>query len=444
MHHPARSELVSGAFHQLHQKITTGTASVTVVGQGYVGLTVASAAAVSGMTVNAIDTSIARVRALANGQLTVPGVSPELFAHAYATGRLRFDSDFSPVAESDVILLCVPTPLADHRPDLSFVESAARAIAHFLTRSSLVVLESTTYAGTTEQVLRPILEGVGLKDGEDFLLAYSPERVDPGNVKYDLRTTPRIVGGTTSEAAAAAARFYGRFVDEVHALTNCRAAEMAKLLENTFRMVNIALVNELAMLCADQNVDVWEVISAAATKPFGFMPFYPGPGVGGHCIPLDPTYLAWQARRETGRRFRLVETAQDINDEMPSYVAGRIIDALNERGVSVRNARILVLGVTYKPDVGDIRESAAVAVVAKLLQRGADVTYHDPFVDEITVGGTRLTSAQVTPDTLRAADCVALLTPHHCFDLDQITAEAPFIFDSRNAIPMQSPEIAKL
>jgi UDP-N-acetyl-D-glucosamine dehydrogenase len=252
------------------------------------------------------------------------------------------------------------------------------------------------------------------------------------------------VGGTTAEASESAAVFYRQLVDEVHTLTSCRAAEMAKLLENTFRMVNIALVNELAMLCASQDVDVWEVIDAAATKPFGFMPFYPGPGVGGHCIPLDPTYLAWQARRETGRRFRLVETAQDINDEMPAHVAARVVDALNERGVSVRDARILVLGVTYKPDVGDIRESAAVAVLGKLLQRGARVTYSDPFVSEITSAGIALKSTDITPEALCAADCVALLTPHQSFDFDEIIAGARFIFDARNALSVRSSAISTL
>jgi len=435
---------MGSVFEELRHDIGSGNVSVSVVGQGYVGLTVASAAAIAGMTVNAIDTSVDRIRALAHGRQIVPGVSPELFSHAFATRRLRFDVDFSPVAESKVVLICVPTPLVDHRPDLSFVENAARAVAPHVSLGTLVILESTTYAGTTEDVLRPILEAAGLRDGEDFLLAYSPERVDPGNVKYDLRTTPRIVGGTTAASSEAASAFYRQLVDEVHTLTSCREAEMAKLLENTFRMVNIALVNELAMLCASQDVDVWEVIGAAATKPFGFMPFYPGPGVGGHCIPLDPTYLAWQTRRETGRRFRLVETAQDINDEMPAHVAGRIVDALNERGVSVRNARILVLGVTYKPDVGDIRESAAVAVLAKLLQRGARITYSDPFVSEITSGGVTLRSIDITPEALRAADCVALLTPHQSFNFDEIIAGASFIFDARNAISIRSSAISKL
>jgi UDP-N-acetyl-D-glucosamine dehydrogenase len=435
---------MSSVFEELRHDLGNGNVSVSVVGQGYVGLTVASAAAIAGMTVNAIDNSVDRVRALADGRQIVPGVSQELFSHAFATGRLRFGLDFSAIAQSKVVLICVPTPLVDHRPDLSFVENAARAVAPHLSRGTLVILESTTYAGTTEEVLRPILEAAGLRDGEDFLLAYSPERVDPGNVKYDLRTTPRIVGGTTAESSEVAAAFYRQLVDEVHTLSSCRSAEMAKLLENTFRMVNIALVNELAMLCASQNVDVWEVIGAAATKPFGFMPFYPGPGVGGHCIPLDPTYLAWQTRRETGRRFRLVETAQDINDEMPAHVARRIVDALNERGVSVRNARILVLGVTYKPDVGDIRESAAVAVLAKLLQRGAQITYNDPFVSEITSGGVTLRSTDITPAALRAADCVALLTPHQSFNLDEIIAGASFIFDARNAIPVRSSAISKL
>ena len=258
--------------------------------------------------------------------------------------------------------------------------------------------------------------------------------MDPGNTKYGLRGTPRVVGGLTATSTEVAALFYRQLVDEVYSLSSCRAAELAKLLENTFRMVNIALVNELAMLCADQGIDVWEVIGAAATKPFGFMPFYPGPGVGGHCIPLDPTYLAWQSRRDTGKRFHLVEMAQDINAQMPAYVAGRIIDTLNDRGVSVRQARILVVGVTYKPDVGDIRESAAVEVLAKLARKGAQVSYHDPFVAHVTEHGLDLHSVALDASVLADVDCVALLTPHSRIDLDLLTTHASLVFDARNAI----------
>lgn len=422
------------SFEPLTDRIQRCTATVAVVGQGYVGLTVACEAAVAGMRVEAIDVLSDRVLALAAGRNVVPGVSEQLFSHAYATGRLRFGSDCAVASDADVTLICVPTPVVDHRPDMSFIENAGRSLAPHLRAGGVVILESTTYPGTTEQVLLPLLEQSGMIAGKDFLLAYSPERIDPGSVKYDLRNTPRVVGGLTAASTEVATLFYDQMVDEVHPLSSCRAAELAKLLENTFRMVNIALVNQLAMLCADQGIDVWEVIGAAATKPFGFMPFYPGPGVGGHCIPLDPTYLAWQAHRDTGKRFHLVELAQDINAQMPSYVANRIIETLNDRGTSIRKAKVLVLGVTYKPDVGDVRESAAIEVLAKLARKGAEVSFHDPFVDRVTDHGLDLRSVSLNTDALLAADCIALLTPHSCFDLEQLTSLARLIFDGRNAI----------
>jgi UDP-N-acetyl-D-glucosamine dehydrogenase len=319
-------------------------------------------------------------------------------------------------------------------PDLSAVEAVGNAVGPHLNRGSLVVLESTTYPGTTEQVLQPLLESHGLRAGEDFLLAYSPERIDPGNAKYDLSNTPRIVGGVTPKSTQAAAAFYGQLVDEVHAVSSCRAAELAKLLENTFRMVNIALANELAVLCGEQGIEAWEVIEAAATKPFGFMPFYPGPGVGGHCIPLDPTYLAWQSRRDAGRPFRLVELAQDINTEMPTYVADRITDILNDRGKAVRGARILALGVTYKPDVGDLRESAAVRVLARLRRRGAEVSFHDPFIERLHDEHLHLERIALNDRAFDGVDLVALLTAHSSYDLRWVLDHSPVVFDARNVL----------
>jgi UDP-N-acetyl-D-glucosamine dehydrogenase len=296
-----------------------------------------------------------------------------------------------------------------------------------------VVLESTTYPGTTEQLVRPILETSGLTVTRDFLLAYSPERIDPGNDEFGLRNTPKIVGGITPEATGLTTLFYEQLVDKVVAVSSCRAAELAKLLENTFRHVNIALVNEMAALCYETGIDVWEVTEAAATKPFGFMPFAPGPGVGGHCIPLDPAYLAWQVRRDAGHQFRILEQAQDINAQMPSYVATRIGDVLNDAGKPVKRARILVLGVAYKSDVGDVRESPALRVMTILYRRGAHVVFNDPHAPEVHVNGTYLTSTELTQRELAKADCVALLTPHHAYDLDWIAAHAPLIFDARNA-----------
>jgi nucleotide sugar dehydrogenase len=410
-------------------------ARVCVIGQGYVGLSVAAGAALAGMTVDGVDSDAARIAALAAGENVVPGVADATFSLATDTGRLSFKTDVSVAASADVVLICVPTPLVDHRPDLSAVESAAHALAPHLSPGTLVVLESTTYPGTTEQVVKPLLEAGGRKAGRDFLLAYSPERIDPGNDKFGLTNTPRVVGGLTPEATSVAADFYAQLVDVVVPVSSCRAAELAKLLENTFRMVNIALVNELAMLCAEQGIDTWEVIHAAASKPFGFMPFYPGPGVGGHCIPLDPTYLTWQSRRDTGKPYRLVELAQDINAQMPAYVAGRIVETLNAHGKSVKGATVFALGVTYKPDVGDIRESAAIAVLERLHRKGAKISFHDPYVSRVESGGLRIRRSALNARTLAAADCVVVLTPHSSYDLDAVVEQSQLVFDARDATP---------
>ncbi|MGY1739542.1 MULTISPECIES: nucleotide sugar dehydrogenase [unclassified Blastococcus] len=417
----------------LQRRIARHEAVVGVVGQGYVGLSLASAAAVEGLTVHAVDVDADRIGHLAAGRNVVPGVDDGTFVAAVDSGHLSFGVDPGVLGACDVVVICVPTPVVEHRPDLRAVEAAGRDVASHLRRGSLVVLESTTYPGTTEQVLRPLLEHGGLRAGRDFLLAYSPERIDPGNLKYGLRNTPRVVGGIDEASTRTAALFYAQLVDDVETVASCRAAEMAKLLENTFRMVNIALVNELATLCAEQRIDVWEVIRAAASKPFGFMPFYPGPGVGGHCIPLDPTYLAWQSRRDTGRPFRLVETAQDINAHMPTYVTERVVGALSDHGKPVRGARVLALGVTYKPDVGDLRESAAVEVLVRLAGRGARISYHDPFVPEIRQHGLRLRRSALSAAALRSADVVLLLTPHSAYDIEWVAEQAGLLFDARNA-----------
>ena len=418
----------------LVDRISAGEIVVCVVGQGYVGLSLACATAATGLTTYGVDQDADRVEQLAAGRNVVPGVPDVVFAAGHQSGMLRVTTDARCIAEADVVLVCVPTPVIEHRPDLSHIVSACTMVAQHLTPGTLVILESTTYPGTTEQVVAPILAAGGLMPGSDVLVAYSPERIDPGNIKYGLRNTPRIVGGMDTRATTAATAFYRLFVDDVTALSSCRAAEMAKLLENTFRMVNIALVNELATLSSEQGIDVWEVIDAAATKPFGFMPFYPGPGVGGHCIPLDPTYLAWQSRRDTGRAFRLVETAQDINAAMPTYVTGRVVDVLNDGGTSVRGARILALGVTYKPDVGDLRESAAIEVLSRLVRRGADVSFHDPFIERIDTHGLSLERSELTTPLVEQADAVLLLTPHSVYDLAALSRQAALLFDARNAV----------
>jgi UDP-N-acetyl-D-glucosamine dehydrogenase len=365
--------------------------------------------------------------------LCVAGVRATDFETGIASGRLSFTTDASALGHSDIIAICVPTPVKDHTPDLSYVEGACRQVGENMSPGALVVLESTTYPGTTDEIVKPLLESSGLTVGRDLLLAYSPERIDPGNQEYGFRNTPRVVGGLTPEATGLATLFYEQVVDKVIAVSSSRAAELAKLLENTFRHVNIALVNELAMLCEEMGIDVWEVVAAAATKPFGFMPFDPGPGVGGHCIPLDPRYLAWQVRRDAGHQFRILEQAEDINATMPNYVASRIADALNENGKALKGAKILVLGVTYKPDVGDMRESPVLKVMTRLKGRGARVGFHDPYVDSLSINGSMSKRTDLSLRAVAGADCVALLTPHSAYDLEWLGEHASLIFDARNA-----------
>jgi UDP-N-acetyl-D-glucosamine dehydrogenase len=417
----------------LRDRILDRQASVAVVGQGYVGLTLACVAADEGFPVVGIDIDAARIADLGQGRLSVPGVPERTYQAGFRSGRLRFTTDLGPLGSSDITLICVPTPLQNHTPDLSNVESACRAVAATLKPGQLVVLESTTYPGTTDDLVRTILQTSGLNAGRDFLLAYSPERIDPGNDEFDLRNTPKVVGGCTSEATELAALFYSQLVYKVISASSCRAAELAKLLENTFRLVNIALVNELAMLCHDMAIDIWEVVDIAATKPFGFMPFYPGPGVGGHCIPLDPEYLAWHVRRDAGRHFRILEQAQDVNAQVPAYVAGRIAEALNELGKAVKGSSILVLGVSYKPDVGDLRESASIKVMEHLHRRGARVTFHDPYVERVAINGLDLKRTRLTTRSVQASDCTAVLTPHSSYDLEWVASNAALVFDARNA-----------
>ncbi|HXY73302.1 MAG TPA: nucleotide sugar dehydrogenase [Actinomycetota bacterium] len=425
---------------RLRRRILSRDAEIAVLGQGYVGLSLACAAAEAGFHVTGIDPYRERTDALRQGTLAVPGVSETAYRAGFESGRLEFALAADAIESSDVIVVCVPTPVQDHSPDLSHIEAACKEVALRLRPGAMVILESTTYPGTTEEIVRPILESSALSAEHDFLLAYSPERIDPGNIAFDFRDVPRVVGGLTAEAAGAAALFYGQLVDQVVPVASCRSAELAKLLENAFRHVNIALVNEMAMLCHEMGIDAWEVIRAAASKPFGFMSFQPGPGVGGHCIPLDSTYLAWQIRRDAGHQFRILEQAEDINSQMPSYVVSRIVETLNDAGKSVRGAGILVLGVAYKADVGDIRESPALRIMQGLARRGARVSWSDPHVAEIpSAGMPALTRCELSLRALDAADIVALLTPHSAFDLAWIGQHASLVFDARNAFGANSP-----
>jgi len=405
-----------------------------VIGLGYVGLPLAQEAVLSGLVTAGFDVSPAVVAGLNAGHSHVGDINDADIARMLARGFRAF-SDEAHLSEPDTVVICVPTPLsADGAPDLSAVRAAVATTGRLLRPGMLVVLESTTYPGTTDEVVRPLLEQAsGLTAGADFALAFSPERIDPGNPDYGVRNTPKIVGGQTTSCTDAAMRFYGKLCDRVVGAKSAREAEMAKLLENTYRHVNIALVNEMAIFCNELGVDLWDAIACAATKPFGFEAFRPGPGVGGHCIPIDPNYLSFKVRT-LGYPFRIVELAQEINSRMPAYVAERAAALLNSTVLPVNGARVLMLGVTYKPDVADQRESPARAVARKLRGRGAVLSYHDPFVPNWVVDGVPV---PFEPDLYRAvaaADLVILLQDHRNYDLDRIAREARLVLDTRGRI----------
>jgi UDP-N-acetyl-D-glucosamine dehydrogenase len=418
----------------LRTRIEDRTARIAVIGQGYVGLPLAVEFARSGFHVTGIDTDPQRIEALSRGDSYLPDVPEEHLREVLDAGRFVATSEPSVLRDQDAIVICVPTPLRKSRdPDISYVLAAATQVARHLRQGQLVVLESTTFPGTTEEVLVPLLHGEsGLTVGEDFHLAFSPERIDPSNPTYKVKEIPKLVGGITHECTTAAAALYRQIVAQVIELSTPVVAELAKLYENTFRSVNIALANELAVMCHHLGVNVWEVIDAAATKPFGFMPFYPGPGIGGHCIPVDPLYLSWKVRHN-GYEARFIGLADEINRAMPRFVLGLLTDALNERGESVRGSRILVLGIAYKRGVGDIRESPAVEIVEDLLKRGSRVRYADPFVPTLVLPGETLEAAPLTADLLRWSDAVLILTDHREFDYPLVVAEAPLVVDARNA-----------
>ena len=429
----------------LRRRILSRRATLAVVGQGHAGLSLASVAADAGFRVLATDSDQDRISDLRRGVLSVPGVSDYAFRAGLATERITFSPELESIRESDLVSICVPTPVRDQTPDLSYLEAACRQVGGHLRPGHLVILESTVYPGATDEVVRPALEASGLSAGHDFLLANSPGRIDPGNDEHTLQNTPRIVGGTTREATGVAALFYGQFVDKVVQVSSCRAAELAQFLESMFRHVNVALVNEIAVFCNESGVDAWEVVEAAATKPFGFMPFHPGPGVGGHSIPMDSTSRPGQQADGNGHRFRILEQARAVNAEMPEYVAQRIAATLNETGKDVRSARILVLGVTYKPEVGDTLESPALRVMNVLKRNGAIVAYHDPYVSELTLNGDLLARTHLTERSVEAADCVAILTPHRAYDLDWIARHSVLVFDAQNAYgPDRRPNVVPL
>lgn len=403
---------------------------MAVVGLGYVGLPLAVAIDAAGFPLIGYDPQSPKVDALRQGRSYIVDVSDSEIAGLASS---EFSADPEILERADVLLLCVPTPLTDHAPDLSMVKQAATDVAEHLSPGTLVVLESTTYPGTTEEEVRPILESSGLVLGRDFSLAYSPERIDPGQQTHRLDNTPKIVAGVTERCRELAAAFYSHLVREVVTTSTPREAEMAKLIENTFRQVNIALVNELAILARELGVDIWESLEAAATKPFGYMPFWPGPGVGGHCISIDPSYLSWRAGQQLGYRMGFIEHANEVNNRMPDYVVARVGEALNDAGKPIRDSRILCVGIAYKPGVNDLRESPAFAVFERLADKGAEVAYHDPYIGQIRVGERTLASISLDEENVAAQDCVLILTPHADIDIPMLVRTAPMIFDTRGA-----------
>jgi UDP-N-acetyl-D-glucosamine dehydrogenase len=406
---------------------------LVVIGQGYVGLPVSQHAVLSGLTVAGLELNKSTVAQLNAGHSHIGDVSDSDIEEMISRGYVA-TADLDVLAEAETIVICVPTPLGDSgAPDLGAVESAVSSIATRLRKGALVVLESTTYPGTTDELVLPLLEASGKRVGEDFFLAFSPERIDPGNERYGLKNTPKVVGGVTKESTRRAAEFYGRFVDSVVEVKGAKEAETAKLLENTYRHINIALVNEMSKFCHELDIDLWEVIDAAKTKPFGFQAFYPGPGVGGHCIPIDPNYLSFQVRKKLGYPFRFVELAEEINNSMPGYIVQRIQDLLNVDSMALRGAKILLLGVTYKANIADQRESPATDIAEILERAGAEVSYHDPFVPEWGFSGRRLVSQGDYSESATLADVVVLLQHHQAYDVEALTVISKRLFDTRGA-----------
>jgi UDP-N-acetyl-D-glucosamine dehydrogenase len=409
------------------------TACVGVIGQGYVGLPLAVEFARAGFSVTGFDTDPDRLSALKDGRSHSPDVTGEDLQPLLQSGRYRASGDFSLLSHCDVVIICVPTPLRKSKdPDISFVVAAAEQVAAQYRPGQLIILESTTYPGTTDELLLPMFKARGAVAGVNFFLAFSPERIDPANPTFKVRDVPKVVGGVTPVCGRLAALLYGQIAAKVVEVSSPKVAELAKLYENVFRNVNIALANELAVICHHLGMSVWEVIDAAATKPFGFMPFYPGPGIGGHCIPVDPFYLSWTARLN-GYETKFIGLADEINQRMPAYVLTLLADALSDRGKPVKDARILVLGAAYKRGVGDIRESPALVIMERLLQKRALVRYVDPLVPRLTVLGEVLEAAPLTVESLRWSDAVLIVTDHREFDYELVVREGPLVVDTRNA-----------
>jgi len=427
--------------NELMNLITNKQAHVGVIGLGYVGLPLLAEFASKGFQATGFEVDENKARQINDGHSYIGDVPATKLNDLVKSKRLSATTNFDHLRECDAIIICVPTPLRKTKePDVSYILSAAGEIQKRLRRGQLVILESTTYPGTTDEVLLPMFEETGLKLDVDFLLAFSPERVDPGNPQFMTHNIPKVVGGVTDDSTTVAAHLYSQIVNDVHSVTSARVAETAKLLENTFRAVNIGMANEMARLCYALNIDTWEVIRAAATKPFGFMAFYPGPGIGGHCIPLDPHYLSWKARQH-GFDSRFISLAEEVNSRMPEHVVQLVSDGLNDDRKPMNGSSVLLLGVAYKRDVDDVRESPALSIIDRLRAKGAAVRYHDPFVKEIrfddahTEGsGEPLSSVPLTDDELRGADCLIIVTDHSEIDYKRVCSLAPLVVDTRNAL----------
>jgi UDP-N-acetyl-D-glucosamine dehydrogenase len=418
----------------LQDKIRQRSAQAGVVGLGYVGLPLALEMARAGFHVTGIDLIKEKVDFINAGISYIPDVASETLRWAVSANKIKATRSLAAAEKLDTINICVPTPLRKNKdPDLSYVIAAVEAIRNHIRPGQLIILESTTYPGTTREMVLPILENSGLKAGRDFFLAYSPERVDPGNQQYLTRNIPKVVGGATPRCTKMAALFYEQFIDKLLTVSSTDCAEMVKLLENTFRSVNIALANEMALTCHSLGISVWEVIEAAKSKPFGFLPFYPGPGLGGHCIPVDPYYLTWKAKMN-GCEPRLIELAAMINSQMPGFTVRGIADALNEKSKCLKGAKILGVGVAYKRDTNDVRESPAISVLEALRDKGASICFCDPYVPWITVDGQVVKSVSLTSELVQAMDCIAILTDHSIFDYALIANYGSLIFDTRNAL----------
>ena len=426
---------------EIQKLIETKAARVGVIGLGYVGLPLAVEFARKGFRATGFEVDASKADSINRGESYIGDVPSPVLQEVVAAERLHATTDFSELASCDAIIICVPTPLRKTKePDISYILSAATEIQKRLRRGQLVILESTTYPGTTDEVLLPMFEEGGLKLDSDILLAFSPERVDPGNPQFHTDNIPKVVGGCTDDSTEVAALLYGQIVKEVHPVTSARVAEAAKLLENTFRAVNIGMANEMARLCYALNIDTWEVIRAAATKPFGFMPFYPGPGIGGHCIPLDPHYLSWKARQH-GFDSRFISLAEEVNSRMPEHVVQLVSDGLNDDRKSMKGARVLLIGVAYKRDIDDVRESPALSIIDRLRSKGCEVHYHDPYVREVCFddahiegGGAPLLSVDLSDEELHAADCIVIVTNHSQIDYARVTELASLVVDTRNAL----------